>query len=94
MSRLLLAGGSVVHVDRIERADVLVDDGVVAAVGPRLDAPDGATTLDVSGLIVVPGFIDLQINGAHGIDVTDEPERIGELGGRPPRYGVTASSRP
>ena len=42
MSRLLLAGGSVVHVDRIEPADVLIDDGVVAAVGPRLDAPDGA----------------------------------------------------
>jgi cytosine/adenosine deaminase-related metal-dependent hydrolase len=40
-------------------ADVLVRDGTVAAVGPDLPVPDGGTVLDVSGLIVGPGFIDL-----------------------------------
>ena len=89
MSRLLLAGGSVVRLDRIEPADVLIDDGVVAAVGPRLGAPDGAPTLDVSGLLVAPGFIDLQINGALGIDLADEPERLWEVGAALSRYGVT-----
>ena len=39
---------------------------------------------------MTPGFIDAQINGAHGIDVTTEPERIGELGAELTRYGVTA----
>ena len=43
-----------------------------------------------TGLIVAPGFIDAQINGAHGIDVTEEPHRIGELGDELTRYGVTA----
>ena len=89
MSRLLLAGGSVVRLDRIEPADVLIDDGVVAAVGPRLGAPDGTPTLDVSGLLVAPGFIDLQINGALGIDLADEPERLWEVGAALSRYGVT-----
>ena len=28
----------------------------------------------------LPGFIDVQINGAHGIDVTTQPARIVELG--------------
>ena len=45
---------------------------------------------DADGLIVAPGFIDAQINGAHGIDVTAEPDRIGELGAELTRYGVTA----
>ena len=32
----------------------------------------------------------MQINGAHGIDVTTQPERIDELGAVLVRYGVTA----
>ncbi len=39
-------------------ADVLVDGGSVTAVGTALDA-DGATVVDVSGLVVGPGFVDL-----------------------------------
>jgi len=89
VSPLLLAGGAVVGLDRIEPANVLVDDGVVAAVGPRLAAYDDAPTLDVSGLLVAPGFIDLQINGALGIDLADEPERLWEVGAALSRYGVT-----
>ncbi len=37
-------------------ADVLVDDGRVAAVGPGLD---GDVTVDVTGLVVGPGFVDV-----------------------------------
>src|SRR4029450_8998227 len=36
--------------------DVGIDGDSVMAVGDRLD---GATTLDVSGLVVSPGFVDL-----------------------------------
>ena len=46
--------------------------------------------IDAAGGWIVPGFIDLQINGAHGIDVTTQPERIDELGAVLARYGVTA----
>lgn len=34
-------------------------DGVVTAVGPALDAPSGAVTVDAADLVVAPGFIDL-----------------------------------
>lgn len=58
---ILLRGGRVVDprsgVDAV--ADVLVDGSSVAAVGPLLPVPDGARVIDVGGLIVGPGFVDL-----------------------------------
>ncbi|MFP6622894.1 MAG: dihydroorotase [Myxococcota bacterium] len=41
-----------------ESADVLIDDGVIVAVGPELDAR-GAEVLDAAGCWVAPGFVDL-----------------------------------
>lgn len=58
--RVLLQGGRVCDpgtgLDGV--ADVLVHSGVVEAVGPGL-APDSTEVVDVSGLIVGPGFVDL-----------------------------------
>jgi dihydroorotase len=42
-------------------ADVLLEDGRVAAVARNLDS-DGAEVLDASGLIVAPGFIDMHVH--------------------------------
>ncbi len=39
-------------------ADVLVEDGRIAAVGPDLPA-DGVGEIDARGLVVTPGFVDL-----------------------------------
>ena len=38
-------------------ADILVKDGVIAAVGPSLASPD-AETIDAAGMIALPGIID------------------------------------
>jgi 5-methylthioadenosine/S-adenosylhomocysteine deaminase len=58
--RLLLRGGHVLTVDRelgdLSTGDVLIDGETIAAVAPHLDAD--AEVLDVSGQIVIPGFID------------------------------------
>jgi len=43
------------------RADILVRDGVVAAVG-EIDARDAARTIDATGLVVVPGLIDVHVH--------------------------------
>jgi dihydroorotase len=58
--RLLLKGGRVVDPSRgiDARADVCLEDGVVVATGSRVPAR-GAKVVDVSGLVVCPGFIDL-----------------------------------
>jgi len=43
-------------------ADVLIEDGVVRAVGSGLSAPAGSKSFDASGLIVAPGFIDMHVH--------------------------------
>jgi N-acyl-D-aspartate/D-glutamate deacylase len=40
-------------------ADVLVADGVIAAVGEGLKGKEGATVVDATGHILCPGFIDM-----------------------------------
>ena len=42
-------------------ADVLIADGRIAGVGEHLAAP-GAETLDATGLVVAPGFIDMHVH--------------------------------
>src|SRR5687768_16326029 len=76
MSDLGVRGGS---------RDVAVADGLTAA-----SAPPGAGVLDATGLTVLPGVIDLQVNGVAGIDLTAEPARLCEAGAALAAYGVTA----
>ena len=44
--------------EEIAGADVLMVDGKISAVGPGLEAPAGAVTIDGSGRFVTPGIID------------------------------------
>src|SRR5258708_10959737 len=71
---------------------VLLDDDKIRAIGPtaQIECPPGADRLDAAGRWLAPGFIDLQLNGAFGLDFTAAPETIWEVGLRLPRYGVTA----
>lgn len=59
--RLLIKGGIVLTQDpalgEIAGADVLVEDSTIVAVGKDLSA-DGARTIDATGDVVIPGFID------------------------------------
>jgi len=55
---LLIRGGTVVNADRSVRADVLVEDDKIAAVGENIDAPAGAEVVDAGGCLVMPGGID------------------------------------
>jgi imidazolonepropionase-like amidohydrolase len=42
--------------------DVLVEGGVIAAVGPHLDAPPDAMVVDGSGRTLLPGLIDAHVH--------------------------------
>lgn len=57
MGRIVFTGGTVVGAEGSFDADVLVDGERIVAVGTDLPA-DGAERVDVSGKLLMPGFID------------------------------------
>jgi N-acetylglucosamine-6-phosphate deacetylase len=67
---------------------VVVEAGRIVTIGStRAGTADG---LDGGGLLLAPGFVDLQCNGAVGIDLALEPDRLWEVAAALPRWGVTA----
>jgi dihydroorotase len=85
VTRLLVRGGTVVDATGTRRADVLVDGGTVAAVGPGLDVPRGATVLDAGGCLVAPGLVDLHTHlrqpGREEAETVETGARAAALGG-------------
>ncbi len=60
---LLIQGGHVIDPGRVNGvADVLIENGTIAAVGPKLAVPAGATVIPAAGRLVVPGFVDLHVH--------------------------------
>ena len=61
---LLLKGGHVIDPkNRISGVrDVAIADGKIAAVAPRIDAARALKVVDVSGLYVTPGLIDIHVH--------------------------------
>ncbi len=61
---LLFRGGRVVDPSQKldGRLDLLVAEGVVAALGEGLDPVAGAREIDASGLLVTPGLIDVHVH--------------------------------
>lgn len=88
-----LVGATVVTPETvIDRGTVVIGGGTILAVGNADDLPPapGATIIDGRDRYLVPGFIDLQINGAFGHDFTQEPESIPEVARRLTQFGVSA----
>ena len=93
MSGSVYAGGRVLLDGELRSADVVVDRGTISEV--VVDANSSShhrdrTTIDCTGRIVAPGFIDLQCNGAVGADLTSDPGRLLDVAAALPRYGVTS----
>ena len=56
-------GGQVIDPGRFNGvADVLIDKAELSRVGPHLKAPAGATKIDATGRLVLPGFVDLHVH--------------------------------
>ncbi len=69
---VLLRGARIIAPDyRLERGSILIRGGRIAQVSDSEISPKSAadSILDLSGLNLFPGFIDIHIHGAVGIDV-------------------------
>lgn len=73
-------------------AAVIVEGDRIAWVGSADGAPQRrfSRELDAHGLWLVPGFIDLQLNGAFGDDFTANPSSVWRVAEKLPRFGVTS----
>lgn len=73
-----------------DRSALLVDDDGIAGIVPADDA--GADAVRLDGGMLVPGFLDLQVNGGGGILLNDSPtlEGLATICAAQVPYGVTA----
>jgi dihydropyrimidinase len=75
VANLLVTGGRVVTVGGSMVADVAVADGRIAEVGERLaERYAGAATVDASGLLVLPGCVDVHTHTR--LPSGEEPDRF------------------
>src|SRR5438093_8448574 len=87
MRSLLLKGGRVIDPSRDfdQTADVLVQDGKVAAIGTGLGSPDGADVRDVRGKVVGPGLVDVHVHlrepGNEDVETIASGTRAAAAGG-------------
>lgn len=76
----------------LDHGAILANGETITALGleHELPCPPNTEPFDANGQSLVPGFIDLQINGAFGMDFTSNPETIWQVGERLTHFGVTS----
>ena len=84
---LAIRGGSVLTDDASApiRADVLVVDGRIVAIGGSVEVPSGGEVLDATGCVVGPGLLDLHTHlrepGNEAAETVETGSRAAALGG-------------
>jgi N-acetylglucosamine-6-phosphate deacetylase len=70
---------------------LLLEAGRIRDLVPEDEIPRRATRQDLGGLLLAPGFIDLQVNGGGGVLFNDAPtsETIARIGAAHRRFGTT-----
>jgi N-acetylglucosamine-6-phosphate deacetylase len=83
----ILAGGGVVS----GRTLLLSGSRIEALVDPGDSRCRGAAIVDIEGQLLLPGFIDVQVNGGGGVLFNDDPspESIRAIGAAHRRFGTT-----
>ena len=73
------------------RGRITVASGRIVEILPAPAANPGIEPVfDFTPHVALPGFIDLQLNGAFGYDITTDPSTMWPIGQRLPAHGVTS----
>lgn len=75
----------------IKKGVLLSDGDKIKAVGPAdsVSCPEGAKKVDAGGKYLVPGLIEMQLNGGFGNDFTADPSTIWTVAGDLAQFGIT-----
>ena len=81
-----------VTAEGVKPCSIAIEGGLISDISPRrVDRAVGACRIDAAGRLAVPGFIDLHLHGARGLDVMEPDlgvlERLSQVVGG---WGVTA----
>jgi N-acetylglucosamine-6-phosphate deacetylase len=75
MALLALTGARVFTGERfIDGQAVLVDGSTITTVTPLSQVPEDAERIALAGGVLVPGFVDAQVNGGGGILFNERPD--------------------
>jgi dihydropyrimidinase len=76
----LIQNGTVVNADGQQRADVLIEGETIVQVRPDI-SPDGHTVVDATGLLVMPGGVDVHthLDMPFGGTVSADDYRTGTM---------------
>ena len=58
----------------VPHGDVLVVEGAITAVGPKVEAPAGTDVIDANGRVLMPGFVDCHTHACWAGNRLDEWE--------------------
>jgi N-acetylglucosamine-6-phosphate deacetylase len=93
MKEYALTGATIVtpYVE-YDKGVLIVSDGKIQAVGrpENTPIPDGMERIDVTGLTMVPGFIDLHIHGGMGVRASKGTDQIKRMCEYLPSSGTTS----
>ncbi len=99
MATVLSARQLFTPLERIDNPVLVIEDGVVAAVGAReaIIIPPDARVVDLGDSILAPGFIDIHIHGGAGHDVMEGSDEslaaIERMMARARRYQLLSNHR-
>lgn len=68
---IYIQGGTVVNEDKMDKADIIIEDGKIVQVGAELEVPSGAKVIDATEKFIIPGGIDPCTN-FRGEDLADD----------------------
>jgi N-acetylglucosamine-6-phosphate deacetylase len=91
MQTALINGRVMTDRGAVEDRVVLVEGGRIAGVVRRIDVPADAARHDLGGRMLLPGFIDTQVNGGGGVLFGDSPsvETLRTIARAHARFGTT-----
>ena len=92
METALVNGQVMIGDGLVEGMGVILAGETIAAIVPERDVAVGVRRVDLDGGLLLPGFIDIQVNGGGGVLFNDSPtpEAIAHIGEAHRRFGTTA----